>query len=259
METRNPSDELLQRIATDFDTPETLGLVICGSVARGEAHRYSDIDLIRFVAPGTPGVGQHGSQRIYDGYFTSVFVTTFERSGDLSQPENAIWLATRNSTFRVLIDRSDGVLQAMIKAAQNFEWTALQPAADAYAVNELLRHAEEANKLLWALVSGDDEVITHPLSWLTDGLSMLMVVKHGILLRADKYIYPLVREAVGKDSAWSAYQMQAAGYQPLTLRERAIAAIKLYAETARLLERLTSAEQRQVIAPTLDWIAEAGY
>ena len=43
-------DAFLARLIEEYDTPQVTGFALAGSHARGDATRYSDIDLLRFVS-----------------------------------------------------------------------------------------------------------------------------------------------------------------------------------------------------------------
>jgi hypothetical protein len=97
------------------------------------------------------------------------------------------------------------------------------------------------------------------LSW---GLSRVMQVQRGVLLQSGNDFYDAVATAVGSDSRWVAlrrivFAIEAADGRVPTLHEQVVAGLRLYVETARLLDAVIATDDREVIAHTVQRIESA--
>jgi predicted nucleotidyltransferase len=281
MATPQLDDAWLAALAADLSNPVTnaanpiVGVALLGSHARGEATPYSDVDVVRFAEREPEGddfSGDRYTLRLNDERIVSVSTTSLAAKRDeLARPEGAVWAVEGLRQARILLDR-DGALAALLAEARAFQWAPLQAAADAYASELLMGLAEEAGKIMGGLARGDDAVCAYGALGLLPGLVRAVIVQRGVLLRSENAFFTQPQEAVGRDSAWARALRLAAGLkalaedadgtgsaaeaaaktgQPTPAQAHARASLRLYRETAALLDSIIRPADRPVIAQTL--------
>ncbi len=267
------TDAWLAALAADLSDPAAnaanpiLGVALLGSYARGEATPYSDVDMVRFAERepaimGNPFSGERYTLRLIDDRIVSVSTTSLAaKRAELAQPDGAVWAVEGLRQARILLDR-DGSLAALLAEARAFKWAPLQPAANAYASELLLGLAEEAGKIMSGLARGDDAVCAYGALGLLSALVRAVVVQRGVLLRSENTFFSQPQEAVGRNSAWAQALRIAAGFEAVAaadtpagqttpIQARARATLRLYRETAALLDPIIRPADRAVIAQTL--------
>jgi hypothetical protein len=250
-------DGLLATLAAELDGPDVIGVALGGSFARGAATAFSDVDL----APFYRADAALPRKRLFwrDGWLVSVSPKTIAGWREqMARPEWAIRLVPSAAQLRILLD-SEGALAALVAEAQAFHWAALQPAADAFASDMLMLYAEHALKLLGTLARRDEAVVPYPLGELLYALPWIVATQRGVLIEHDGVYLRQVQTAVGTQSTWSCAHRTALGMQRESLRERAVAALQLYVETAQLIAHVLRPAHRDVVAATVEYIVRAGY
>jgi hypothetical protein len=150
--------DLATDLVAEFVDANTIGVLLAGSHARGDATPYSDIDLIRFAAVLPEAEADRYTLAYREGHLVSLSTTTVDaKRAELGRPETAIWAVPGLQQARVLLDREGG-LAALLGEAHAFRWEPLQAEADAYAGYNVMGLAEEAHKVLGALANGDEAV-----------------------------------------------------------------------------------------------------
>ena len=241
--------ELIKELASE----DTVGIALLGSHARGEAGRYSDIDLVRFVTK----LAEKEQQRLILKYrgekLVSVSTTTTvaAKRRELTDPAKAIWVVPGLRQAKVLFDR-DGSLAALIKEVLVFSWEPLQQAADEYASYELMRLVEEVHKILGAMVKGDESAAMYAILGMALGLTEVVAVQRGLLIVSENSYFQQVEESMGLDSIWTRYHRLALGFElgPLDrspIEVKALASLRLYEETAGLLWPIVRPAHREVV------------
>ena len=265
------ADEWLMALAADLIDLDAnannpiVGVALLGSFARGEATRYSDVDVVRFAEQEPEREGDRYTLRLVDERIVSVTTTSVAaKRAELAQPESAVWAVAGLRQARTLLDRA-GLLAALTDEARAFQWAPLQPAADAYASDLLMGLAEEAGKIMGGLARGDDSAIAYGALGLLPGLVRAVIIQRGVLLRSENAFFAQPQDAVGRDSTWAHALRLAAGIEaPPTAAARtsppptaapaqahALAMLRLYRETAVLLDPIIRPADRAVIAHTL--------
>ena len=246
-------DLVLDALLAKLTDADTVGFLLTGSYARGDATPFSDVDLIKFTNV-VPTV--RSAVRYEGGRLVTISITTVDdKMQEMSKPETAIWAVPGIRQAKVLAD-SDGSITALKAAAQTFEWTPLQPAANHYACNELAGLAEEVQKILAALNSPNDEAAVYASLGLVLGLTKVIAVKFGVLIESENLYFAAIREEIGADSEWSELHRIASGSVGVTsIRERVLAALRLYVESARLLDEIEDANAKDVVEKTIQLIA----
>lgn len=246
--------ETLAALATRFGVPgAALGLL--GSHARGEAGRFSDIDMLLLVPDGAepPAASSHLSE----GRLAVVSpASESEATAWLERPELAVRHVAGLRQVRILADPA-GRLAALRERAVAFRWTDdIERRADRWVGDAMAGWAEEALRGANGLERDDAGrmlLARFGLSW---GLSWLMVVHERLLLVSESALLPALARALGEGSRWVALQRAAFGVgrdEPgRSLRQQVTAGLALYRETAGRVAAVLSPEERAVVDAALE-------
>jgi predicted nucleotidyltransferase len=255
------SDSFIQSTLAQIDSPDVIGVGIVGSYARGQESNYSDIDLDIYVNKLPENKYERYTLRYLDEKLVSLKYTLLddERSA-LTDPRRAIWAVPGLRGMKTLIDK-DGSMFALQKAAQDFDWSSLQSAADEFAAEEVMGCAEEAHKILNGLGRGHESTVLYATWGLVKNLLEAVAVQKGLMIISENRYFDLIQDSVGRNSKWTrAFRMawgldaNASQYQT-----RGAAALTLYRLTAEMFDDLIPEKHREVLNRTLQLIKEAGY
>ena len=254
------SESFLRRLVAECATEGIVAVALAGSYARGDATRWSDVDIIRYAATMPETTEGRYILAIRDGRLVSVSTTTIAaKAAEMTRPESAIFVVPGLRQARILHDPT-GALAALHQQACDFAWKPLQSAANAYASEMVMGLAEEAHKLLGALSRYDESAMSYTTYGMVLGLTRAVAVGRGVLIESENSYFRQAQEAAGADSAWTRYHRLAAGFvadsspAPPAI-SAGIAALHLYRETAQLLATLLLSRHRPVIEATLQAIA----
>jgi hypothetical protein len=254
------SEEFLARLVAELDDETVRAIILRGSYARGDATPpYSDVDLTRIIQE-TAGPDQPKYYIWREGYLVSVSTHSYAAYHErLRQPRQAIFAVTGIQEARVLLDK-DGAFQQLEQQAKAFQWEPLQAAANHYAGQKMMELTEIVLRMLKMLERPDEVLLAKMLFDIIADVTEAIAVQRGVLIVGQGYFHQ-VQEAVGLDSAWTHYQRRALGIPGSTdtlpsLRERAIAALRLYQETFGLFRPSLSARHREAIEPLTDVIEQ---
>ena len=186
-----------------FKAPGVQAMVLMGSFARGDAGRFSDIDLVRFITDQEEAESEGQTYIINDRLVVVSNVTPEAVNDWFSKPEVASEYIKGVQIAKPLWE-AEGYFRQIQERAHNFVWdAAMQRKADRWASQELVGWAEEAHKGLGGLRTGQVGRLLsarHGLSW---GLTNVMRVHRGILLSGENNLYLEVVAALGEDSEWA--------------------------------------------------------
>lgn len=225
----------LGKLTQQFRDDGVVAIVLMGSFARGDAGRYSDIDLVRFL--GVDGVARDAQTHLVDQMFVVVSdMTPSESEAWFADPDKASSCIAGVRSARPLWDPHDYFADIQ-KRAQAFVWDEpMQAKADVWASGQMVGWIEEVQKGLEGLRRHDTGRMLnarHGLSW---GLTDVVRVQRGILITGDNTIYPEVAASFGHDSPWVSLSRQVFGISDgLTLAEQVSAGLWLYVLTVDLL------------------------
>jgi hypothetical protein len=257
------TDAFLFLLTAEFTDADTIGTLLAGSQARGDATPYSDIDLIRFAGRLPEDEADRYTLAYRESHLVSLSTTTVAaKRAELNRPETAIWAVSGLRQARILRDR-DGTLATLLREAQAFRWEPLQPAADAYASYNMMGLAEEVHKVLGALEIDDESAALYGTWGLVAGLSRAVIVQRGVLIRTENAYFQQAQEAAGLESTWARAFRVAAGFAAIPagmspVMTRAGAALRLYQETVALLWSMLQPEHLAVIRGALARIRASG-
>ena len=257
-------DSFLQSLVARLEDENTVGVSMAGSHARAQGGRYSDVDIQHYVRKIPDNPAEAYFLRFMDGYLVSVSMTTLEEEGaNLRTPKKAIWAVPGLRQARILLDK-EGSLAALKELAEKFTWQPLQAAADAFASWNLSGCAEEIHKIVDGLTKKDESKTLYAIWGLTRELAVTLLVQRGILIQSENDFIDLAQVTAGRTSGWTCQFRRAIGLDPSPAGELAfigygIAGLRLYCETASLLQEILLPEDAAVINRTLEIISEAGY
>ena len=250
-------------LVAEFADADTIGMLLAGSYARGDAMPYSDIDLIRFTSVLPEADADRYTLVYREDHLVSLSTTTVDaKRTELGRAETAIWAVPGLRQARILLDR-DSVLAALLQEAQDFRWEPLQSEANAYASYTVMGLVEEVHKVLGALERTDESAALNATWGLVAGLGRAVIVQRGVLIRTENAYFQQVQEAAGLDSAWAhafrvAAGCEAAPTSPSPVLARASAALRLYHETVALLASALQPQHLAVIRGALARIRACG-
>ena len=256
-------EAFLRSLVAEYTASGIVALALAGSYARGEATRWSDVDIIRYATALPAASEERYTLAVREGRLVSLTTTTIAaKAAEMAQPEEAIFVVPGLRQARILHDPT-GALAALHQRARDFTWEPLREAANAWISEMVMGQAEEAHKLLGALSRHDESAAIYATRGAVKGLTQAVAVGRGILIESENSYYRQVQDAAGADSAWTRYHRIAAGFaapnpQSPPAEAIAIAALHLYRETADLLRSLLLPRHLPVIEATLAHIAASG-
>jgi predicted nucleotidyltransferase len=255
------SDSFLQSLLERIDSPDVIGVCIVGSYARGQEAQYSDVDVDIFVSKQPEDPYDRYTLRYWDEKLISLKYTLLEEERSaLTNPRRAIWAVPGLRGMKILLDK-DNSLAALQKAAFDFDWSQLQPAADEFAAEEIMGNAEEVHKILNGLARGHESTVLYATWGLVKNMLEAVAVQRGLLIVSENRYFDLIQESVGRDSKWTSAFRTAWGLDPASsqYQTRGAAALRLYHLSAAMFETLIPEKYRAVVDHTLQTIKDAGY
>ena len=255
------SDPFIQSILERIDSPAVVGIGIVGSYARGQENQYSDVDIDIFVSRQPEDPYNRYTLRYWEEKLISLKYTLLEEErAALHDPRRAIWAVPGLRTMRILLDKN-GSLADLQRAAQDFDWTPLQPAANEFAAEEIMGNAEEVHKILNGLARGHESTVLYATWGLVKNILEAVVVQRGVMIVSENRYFDQIQDSVGRDSKWTytfrtAWELDQASSQYQT---RGAAALRLYRLTAAMFDGFIPEKHRAVIDRTLQLIKDAGY
>lgn len=252
------SDPFIQSAIERIDSPDVIGIGIVGSYARGQESKYSDVDFDIFASRLPENPYDRYTLRYWDDKLISLKYTLLddERSA-LTDPRRAIWAVPGLRGMRILLDK-DGSMAALQKAAQEFDWLPLQPAADEFAAEEIMGNAEEVHKILNGLARGHESTVLYASWGLVKNMLEAVAVQRGIMIVSENRYFDLIQDSVGRDSEWTRAFRIAWGLDPngSQYSQRGAAALTLYRLSAEMFDELLPDRHRDVVNKTLQLIKE---
>jgi Nucleotidyltransferase domain len=255
------SNPFIQSALDRIDSPHVIGVGIVGSYARGQESKYSDVDFDIFVSKVPENPYDRYTLRYWDNKLISLKYTLLddERSA-LIDPRRAIWAVPGLRGMKILLDK-DGSMSALQKAAQEFNWSPLQSAADEYAAEHIMGNAEEIHKILNGLARGHESTVLYATWGLVKSMLEAVSVQRGLMIVSENRYFDLIQDSVGRDSKWTRAFRTAWGLDPgaSQYQSRGAGALALYRLTAAMFDELIPEKHREVLILTLKLIKEAGY
>jgi predicted nucleotidyltransferase len=229
-------EDVLRMFVTELDGPGIIGIILGGSHARGDAGSYSDVDIALFVKANVQPPPKQFFYR--HGYLVSIASKTIAGiQEEMSRPNRAIFVVPGLRGARILLDK-DGSVGNLLRDIDAFVWEPLQSAADRYASYTIMALAEQVHKVLSETPRGNELALAYATAKLLSGLTEAVAVQRGVLVKSDNTYYGQVEAVAGPE--WAKHHRIVAGVDvevgsAMPIRARALAAVRLYRETLRLL------------------------
>ena len=235
--------------------PGVHAVAVVGSVARGDASPWSDIDVHAYVR--LPSQKQDAraafmaDTALLGDRLVMIATDTVEDSrAELRSPERAIWAVPAIRDMRILLDQ-ERQLAALKQEAEAFDWSTLRVAAEASERRRLAASAEYLYKIRAAIERRDEPAALHAAGALIGRCTRSIVTARGVLIRTENEYYRKAQQAAGPE--WAKRHRHCFGIAwdgPVALDAfaQALAAAQLYAETVRVLDDILDAESRDITA-----------
>jgi len=251
-------ETFLAELVRELDHEDIVGITLGGSYARGEATRYSDVDLACFWREGLrppPKRFMYRQGRLISMKMTSVA----EIRGMLGRPQAALFFA--NGKHRVLLDK-DGSVARLVEEIAHFRWEALRADANESISLWMALKAEDVQKILREFQRDNLPGLAYTLAGQIEELTLLTALYYGELITSNSTYYRQVEEAAGGASVWTQYHRIATGLEAgpegiKPLRARGIAALYLYRETLAIVRPVMRPEHLAVAEEVLRVVRDA--
>lgn len=126
-------ESFLPSLIAELKMPNILGISMAGSFSRGQGTAFSDVDLQLYVTEKPSDLIGSLALRLWQGFLVSIHYGTLdEERAKLTKPWSAIWVVPGLRQSVILYD-AKGSLAELKQAAQEFDWSPLQPLADKFA------------------------------------------------------------------------------------------------------------------------------
>ena len=252
------TETFLNTLVAELDNDDIVGITLGGSYVRGEATPYSDVDIACFVKDE---VKLHPKRFLYrDNLLVSIGTKTVAKvRNDLLKPESAILIVS--GLRRILLDK-DGTVTRLIQEIEAFTWEPLQNAANRYASYRMMALAERVHKVLSELLKRDELALAYVTSELVYALTEVVAVQRGVFVKSESTYYLQVQAAAGQNSDWTGCHRWAVGVDSIPTKgslvlTQAIAALRLYQETVKLLRPVLQQDHLVVAEQAVRMIDEA--
>ena len=255
------TNSFIQSLLEKIDSPEVIGIGIVGSYARGQEGQYSDVDVDIYISRLPENPYDRYTLRYWDNKLVSLKYTLLDdERAALSNPRRAIWAVPGLLGMKILLDR-DGTVTDLQQTAQKFDWSALQPAANEFAAEEIMGNAEEAHKIMNGLARGHESTVLYATWGLVKNMLEAVAVQRGIMIVSENRYFDLIQDSVGRDSKWTNTFRIAWGLDPASsqYQTRGAAALRLYRLSAAMFDDWIPEKHLDVVNHTLQLIKEAGY
>jgi len=251
----------LKKLVGRFTEPAVQAIVLVGSFARGEAGHFSDVDLVRFLAPDSPEDAEARSFIIDDRLVVVSNVLRSQVEEWFTNPVSATECIAGIRAAKPLWDPED-LFSPIQRRAHAFVWdTDMQSKANAFAGEKMVGWVEEVHKGLEGLRRNDIGRMLNARFGLSFGMMKVVRVYLGILIDGDNTFYAQTLERLGNDSEWARLCRASFGIEhregaPLPLPEQVLAGLQLYILTADLIGNDAGVGHRSIIDRTVAVITD---
>jgi hypothetical protein len=251
-------DSFLTALIARLDPPADVGIAIAGSHARGESNEYSDLDLDIFVNQLPE---ETYSFRLFNGRLVSQkYILLADEYVSMTRPEKAVWAVPGLRQMQIVQDES-GQIAKLKQTALDFNWAVLQQAADQYAVDDLMKCAEEAHKIISGLKQQHESKVMYASWGMFKELSFSVLIQAGLLIDSENRAFDIIQKHLGTDHPWTrvfrlSFGMDLGDMHIPAYQTRGQAALDLYVQTAVLFKEIIHGDDhREMIDHTLQLIA----
>ncbi|MCP4428055.1 MAG: hypothetical protein GY803_26515 [Chloroflexi bacterium] len=243
-------------LAERFIEPTVNAVALMGSFARGDAGHFSDVDLVRFLAPDAPDSINARSFIVDDRLVVVSNVLPSQAEAWFTRPELASECIAGVRVARPLWD-PEGIFAQIQRRAHEFVWDSdMQLKANAFAEEQMVGWVEEVHKGLEGLRRNDVGRMLNARFGLSFGMMKVARVYLGILITGDNTFYSQIVERIGNDSEWARLCRASFGIKSkeggvFSLPEQVMAGLRLYILTADMIRNDVGIDARAIIDHTV--------
>lgn len=225
-------------------------VVLTGSVARGLATGFSDIDLIVL------GNGPRYRLERQAGVLISISWRTAEQVRASFQDVREVMTTVPGWRDGMLLADPRALARELQEEARCWKWEDLGPRTDLWVAEEVTGLAEEVQKLCAALEYDHvwDALIQRNV--LATHLPLIMAVHHRLLLGTEGGLWDAVAAVSGEP--WRAAQAAALAEQGEDRRTSTAAALRLYLQACESVSSLFDEVQRAVVEGACEFARRLG-
>lgn len=243
---RRNARAVARRVARDLRDDGALAVLLAGSHAGGDAHAYSDIDLIA-VYDHPRGSRWRVAWAIAhrDGHL--VTVTPHTRASARASFRDPRRIPTDIPGWRAarVLHDPHGVARRLKREARAFTWEAVGRECDAWVADATTGWAEEVHKLAGMLERHASSGAAVQRSLLAIRLAPIVALHRRMLYGTENVLWDMVSDVMGEP--WTSTQRAALGLAGESLDESARAALRLYVLASDEIMPVLSAQQRAVV------------
>lgn len=240
-------NEILERKINEIDKTNIESMGLMGSYSRGEAKKYSDVDIVCILKKDA-GKKSTLIEIIEDKYVVTSFTSIEEMEECFTEPEGATENILGLQQVKILYDPNNTFNNLRLRGMK-FQWTKeMQRKADEIAGRWMVGLIEEVHKALQGLLSNDVGRMLNGLFGLTHGLFNVVRVQKGILLNGENSFYNRIVGHDGVDSRFAMFSEKAFGIgESSGIRERTAAGLLLFDEVSDELMNVMREEDKQAV------------
>jgi hypothetical protein len=224
--------ELAQQVAAELADRGAKAVCAVGSIARGDANRDSDIDLIA-IGDGPPYRLEQRDSRLVSISWRSV--TQIDSAFAAPEQVGGLVPAWRRAA---LLHDPYGLAAGLKARAKAWRWEDLGDACDQWVAREVTGFAEEVHRLVGQIEAGEYRRAAVMRCLLALKLAPVLAVHLRILYESENYLWELVAQQAGEQ--WAHAQDAAFGATANGEPLASAAALTLYgilaAQTGALLD-----------------------
>jgi len=243
---------IAREVASELLDAGADAVVLGGSVARGDQHAYSDIDIVALSADAV----EHPpyALRIVHGRLVSVSWSTADGVRQLlDAPQSAGATVPAWRSAEILVDTRLRA-RSLQQFAHEWRWARIAEACDGWIAAEFPAYAEEVFRLAGQLERGNELVVAVMRSVLALRLPALVAVQRRLFYESENELWQLVADTVG--GQWGPVHRAALGIG-CDNDSAARAALSLWALAAAEVDGvITDPDDRAVVRAATD-IAES--
>ncbi len=236
-------------IADRYSKEGAEAVYLTGSWARGDAHQESDLD-IRVIGP------ERDKHLFREGGFlvSSQWMPAEEQRAGFDDPAEVGSVVPGWRSAVILSDPS-GTAARLKEEAENWTWERVESARNDLVGQEMAKYAEELHSLVGNL---DQDLLLGAAiqrNAVAGQLAPILALHLKILYETEKELWDLVAERMG--DGWEDTQKTALGVDGSSFLKSCVATFRLFNLAASEVDKVLSAEQREVVNHTRDLADQA--
>jgi hypothetical protein len=251
----SPADQHRARAAFDpiaraYMRAGARAVVLEGSYARGDARKFSDIDM--WV------LGDRRSQRtlVRNGFVIHVERTTEAQERARFRDPRRAGSCVVGWREALLVRDPHGLAAQLQRAARRWSYGPIATRCDRWVAAQVADLAEEGVKLVRALGAGETATAAVQRNLIVDRLAVVVAVHRRMLWGSENALWERVARRVG--GRWAAAQRRALALGGESIASSGAAALDLYLRTAAMVDRTFDPTQRATVDQVRSIVAALG-